>query len=68
MTAVKELEEKINRNDLIYESKKHRYGFRSTLIIRLFGVSIFNGKITISEADKQQSKLLKAILQFKKAI
>ena len=26
--------------------------------------SIFNGKITISEADKQQSNLLKAILQF----
>ena len=53
MNAVKELEEKINRNDLIYESKKHRYGFRSTLIIRLFGVSIFNGKITISEASKK---------------
>ena len=32
------------------------------------GDSIFNGKITISEADKQQSNLLKAILQFKKAI
>ena len=28
------------------------------------GDSIFNGKITISEADKQQSDLLKAILQF----
>ena len=28
------------------------------------GDSIFNGKITISEADKQQSNLLKAILQF----
>ena len=27
------------------------------------GDSIFNGKITISEADKQQSNLLKAILQ-----
>ena len=53
MNAVKELEEKINRNDLIYESKKHRYGFRRTLIIRLFGVSIFNGKITISEANKK---------------
>ena len=32
------------------------------------GDSIFNGKIIISEADKQQSNLLKAILQFKKAI
>ena len=52
-----------NRNDLIWESSKYKYSFRNVPTIRSFGDSLFNGKITISEADKQQSNLLKAILQ-----
>ena len=52
-----------NRNDLIQESSKYKYSFRNVPTIRSFGDSLFNGKITISEADKQQSNLLKAILQ-----
>ena len=52
-----------NRNDLIQESSKYKYSFRNVPTIRSFGDSLFNGKITISEAGKQQSNLLKAILQ-----
>ena len=58
------MEIQINRNDLIYVSTKYKYDFRNIPTIRSFGESIFNGKITISEADKKQSNLIKAILQF----
>ena len=58
------MEEQINRDDFIYESNKYTHAFRSVPTIISFGDSIFNGKITISEADKKQSSLLNTILNF----
>ena len=58
------MEGQINRNDLIYKLSKYNYDFRNIPAIIYFSGSIFNGKITISEADKKQSNLIKSILQF----
>ena len=44
-------------------SSKYKYSFRNVPTTRSFGDSIFNGKITKSEADKQPRNLLKVILQ-----
>ena len=52
IAVIKSLEEKINRNDLIYESNKYRYDFRNVSTKISFGDSIFNSKITVSESDK----------------
>ena len=60
---MKELQEQINRNDLIQEQSKYKYGFRNVPTIRSLGDNICNSKITVSEANKQQRYLLKAILQ-----
>ena len=47
MSSNKNLEEQINRNDLIYISSK----FRRFQTIRSFGDGIFSGKSTLSRAD-----------------
>ena len=44
LNKIKKLEEKINRNDLIYELSNYKYDFRNIPIIISFGDSIFNGK------------------------
>ena len=49
---------------MIYKSSTHVYDFTSFQTIRHFGDSIFNGKITMSEADNKQSNLLDVILNF----
>ena len=64
LNEIKELEEQINRNDLIYASSKYKYDFRNIPTIRSFGDGISNGKIATSEADKKQNNIMKAILQF----
>ena len=51
LNEIKKLEEKINRDDLKYEINKYVYNFQKFQGIRYFGDSIFDGKITISEAD-----------------
>ena len=55
LNEIKKLEEKINRDDLKYETNKYVYNFQKFQGIRYFGDSIFNGKITISEVDKKSS-------------
>ena len=62
INEIKKLEEQINRNYLIQESSKHVYDFRRFRTRRSFVESI--SKTTISKADKKQSNLLDAILNF----
>ena len=56
---IKKWEEKIKRNYLKYETKKCIYDFQQYDTIRSFGNNIYNGKINIDEAEKDQSNLLK---------
>ena len=58
------MEEQVNRNDWVYKSSKYKYDFRNIPAMRSCSNRIFIGKITISEADKKETNLTKAILQF----
>ena len=49
---------------MIYKSSKYINDFRKFWTIRSFRDSVFNGKITINEADKKQSNVLDVILNF----
>ena len=53
---------KNDRNDLKCETNKYVYNFQQFQMIRSFG--ILNGKVTISEADKNQSNLFENVLEF----
>ena len=48
---------------MIYETNKYTYNFQQFKMIRSFGDSILNGKITLDEVDKK-SNLLENILEF----
>ena len=43
---------------------KKTYDFRTFNTIRIFGEDIYNGKITLEEADKDQSDLADEIDEF----
>ena len=52
------MKEKIDRNNLKKYTYKYIYDFQNFQTIISFGDIIFNGKTTVSEADKKQSNLL----------
>ena len=56
--------EEIKRNNLKYETNKHIYDFQQLKTIRSFGESIVSGKITVGEADEDQSNLLESRMEF----
>ena len=60
----KNLKKKDDRNYLKCETNKCVYNFQQFQMIRSFGDSILNGKVTISEADKNQSNLFENVLEF----
>ena len=45
------------KEKLIYKTYKHTYDFRKFNTIRTFGKDIYNRKITLEEADENQSDL-----------
>ena len=64
LNKIKEIEKNIDREKLIYKTNKHTYDFRKFNTIRTFGKDIYNGKITLEEADESQSDLLNEIKTF----
>ena len=64
LNKIKEMEETIDREKLVYKTDKHTYDFRKFNTIRTFGKDIYNGKITLEEADESQSDLLNEIKTF----
>ena len=53
-----------DREKLIYRTNKNTYDFRKFNTIRTFGEDIYNDKITLEEADENQSDLLGEIKNF----
>ena len=51
---------------MVYEAGKHKYDFRKFNTIRTFGEDIYEGKITLEEADEDQSDLPDKINEFNK--
>ena len=61
---LKKQEEKIKRKDLKYEIKRYAYHFQQYETMRSFGESIYALKPRIFEAEKDQSNLLKKLVEF----
>ena len=64
LDKVKEIEKTIDREKLAYKSGGNTYDFRKFRTIRTFGKDIYDGEITLEEADKNQSDLLNEIKNF----
>ena len=56
---IKKWEEHIKRKYLIYRANKYKYDFQQYEAMRSFDESIYIWKITIGEAEMDQSNLLK---------
>ena len=56
-----EIEKNIDREKLIYSASEYTYDFRNFKTIRTFGGNIYDGEITLEEADKNQSDLVNEI-------
>ena len=60
------IEKTVAREKLVYKAGKYEYDFRNFNAIRTFGEDISNGKITLEEADEDQSDLTDEINEFTK--
>ena len=66
LDKIKEIEKNVDREKLIYETDEHTYSFKNFQTIKTFGRDIYEGKITIKEADEYQADLLTEIMIFRK--
>ena len=53
----KEIEKTVNRQNLVYRKNKYTYIFKIFLTIKAFGKDIYSVRITLKEADEDQSSL-----------
>ena len=60
----KKIEDTIDREKLVYKSNKNTYDFRKFQTIKNFAKDIYDGKVTLEEADKKQSDLINEINDF----
>ena len=58
-------QKKIQTEKLIYKTNEYTYSFKNFQTMKTFGRDIYEGKITIKEADKYQTDLLTEILNFR---
>ena len=66
MGKIIEIEKTVDREKLIYKASEYTYSFQNFQTIKTFGRDIYNDKITLKEADKDQTNLLVEIMNFKK--
>ena len=64
LNKIKETEDTIDREKLVYKASGNTYDFRKFRTIRNFGKDIYDGEITLEEVDKDQSDLLNEIKNF----
>ena len=65
---IKEIEKHVDREKLVYETDEYTYCFKNFQTIKTFGRDIYEGEITIKDADEYQADLLTKILDFSKYI
>ena len=66
LDKIKEIEKNVDKEKLIYETDEYTYSFKNFQTIKTFGRDIYEGKITIKEADEYQADLLTEIMNFRK--
>ena len=65
LTKLEKIGKTVNIKNLIYRKNEYMYNFRNFGTINTFGRYIYNGVVTLKEADKDQSSLLVETLNFK---
>ena len=61
-----EIEKNVNREKLVYKKNIRTYDFQNFQTIRTFARDIYNGEISLEEANEDQEKLLDEIILFNK--
>ena len=65
LDKIKEIEKNVDREKLIYETSEYTYSFKNYKTTKTFGRDIYEGKITIEEANEYQTDLLTEIRNFR---
>ena len=60
------MEKNVDREKLIYKTNGYTYSFENFQTIKIFGQDIYDGTITLKEANDYQTDLLVEIMNFKK--
>ena len=66
LDKIKEIERNVDREKLIYETDEYSHSFKNFQTIKTFGGNIYEGKITIKEANEYQADLLAETMNFRK--
>ena len=66
LDKIKEIEKNVDREKLVYETDEYTYSFKNFQTIKTFGRDIYEGEVTIKEADEYQADLLTEIWDFRK--
>ena len=66
LDKIKEIEKSVDREKLTHKTNEYKFSFEDFQAIKTFGRDIYEGKITIKEADEYQKDLLVEITSFKK--
>ena len=61
LDKIKEIEKTIDREKLVYRASKYSYNFRNFWTVITLGKDIYEGKITLEEANIDQNNLLRDI-------
>ena len=64
LNKILKIAKNVDREKLVYDAGKHKDDFRKFNTIRTFGEDIYNGRITLEEADEDQSDLADKIDEF----
>ena len=64
MDKILEIEKTVDREKLVYKTSEYEYSFQNFLTIRSFGRDIYNGEITLKEANEDQESLVDEIKKF----
>ena len=64
LNKIREIEKTVDREKLIYRASEYTYDFRNFQTIKTFGRDIYEGNITLDEANIEQDNLLRDIRNF----
>ena len=65
LDKITEIEKTVDREKLTYRASEYTYSFQNFRTAKTFGRDIYEGRITLKEADEGQSNLLSKIRNFK---
>ena len=64
MDKILEIEKTVDSEKLVYKTSQYEYSFQNFLTIRSFGRDIYDGEITLKEANEDQESLVDEIKKF----